>query len=191
LYLFLIHQLLSMAGHFGIHRKWILFERLNSTKMVLTMVAYFDLPMKLMKQWPSSYNYFSLSGLLIKVKGFDNVIQNLDCNRSDGKSSFLRNLKIVSCWPTETHVEIRDRETWARGVVDRAPVCHSGGPGSNLGQAKEPHSTPFHVPVSKLGGEFLDSTFGFRSYILQDCKIYFWYLEANCGLQNLNSVCRI
>jgi hypothetical protein len=24
----------------------------------------------------------------------------------------------------------------ANGVVDRAPVCHLGGPGSNLGQAK-------------------------------------------------------
>jgi hypothetical protein len=25
---------------------------------------------------------------------------------------------------------------WARGVVDRAPVCLLGDPGSNLGQAK-------------------------------------------------------
>jgi hypothetical protein len=35
-----------------------------------------------------------------------------------------------------THKQtLHPKGAWARGVVDRAPVCHLGDPGSNLGQA--------------------------------------------------------
>jgi hypothetical protein len=66
-------------------------------------------------------------------------------------------------WPkSQKLVIITPTPAWACGVVDRVPVCHLGDLGSNLGQANflqwlmallRPTQTPFHAPVSKLGGE--------------------------------------